>query len=103
MSCKLQSEHREAGAIEPVADEAHLGRRAGEAVNQQHARAAAAAAVVGDKLVVAGGQNEKQLVPQTEVFDGQSWKDAADLPTPREHLAAMSDGFGVALLSIAPS
>ncbi|OBC02907.1 protein kinase [Mycobacterium sp. 852013-50091_SCH5140682] len=57
-----------------------------------HARAAAAAAVVGDKLVVAGGQNEKQLVPQTEVFDGQSWKDAADLPTPREHLAAVSDG-----------
>jgi serine/threonine protein kinase/N-acetylneuraminic acid mutarotase len=61
----------------------------------KHARAAAAAAVVGDKLVVAGGQNGKQLVPQTEVFDGQSWKDAADLPTPREHLAAVSDGFYV--------
>lgn len=60
-----------------------------------HARAAAAAAVVGDKLVVVGGQNAKQLVPQTEVFDGQSWKDAADLPTPREHLAAVSDGFYV--------
>lgn len=60
-----------------------------------HARAAAAAAVVGDKLVVAGGQNEKQLVPQTEVFDGQSWQDVADLPTPREHLAAVSDGFYV--------
>jgi serine/threonine protein kinase/N-acetylneuraminic acid mutarotase len=60
-----------------------------------HARAAAAAAVAGDKLVVAGGQNEKQLVPQTEVFDGQSWKDAADMPTPREHLAAVSDGFYV--------
>jgi serine/threonine protein kinase/N-acetylneuraminic acid mutarotase len=57
-----------------------------------HARAAAGAAVVGDKLVVTGGQNEKQLVAQTEVFDGQSWKDAADLPTPREHLAAVSDG-----------
>ncbi len=57
-----------------------------------HARAAAAAAVVGDKLVVVGGQNEKQLVPQSEVFDGQSWKDAADLPTPREHLAAVSNG-----------
>ncbi|ART71761.1 protein kinase [Mycobacterium dioxanotrophicus] len=57
-----------------------------------HARAAAAAAVVGDKLVVVGGQNEKQLVAQTEVFDGQSWKDAANLPTPREHLAAVSDG-----------
>ncbi len=32
-----------------------------------------AAAVVGDKLVVVGGQNDKQLVPQTEVFDGESW------------------------------
>ncbi|WP_319434766.1 protein kinase domain-containing protein [Mycobacterium sp. RTGN5] len=57
-----------------------------------HARAAAGAAVVGDKLVVTGGQNEKKLVAQTEVFDGQSWKDVADLPTPREHLAAVSDG-----------
>ena len=57
-----------------------------------HARAAPAAAVVGDKLVVVGGQNAKQLVPQTEVFDGSSWQDAADMPTPREHLAAVSDG-----------
>ena len=57
-----------------------------------HARAAAAAAVVGDKLVVVGGQNEKQLVAQTEVFDGESWTQADDLPTPREHLAAVSDG-----------
>ncbi|MCV7075242.1 Kelch repeat-containing protein [Mycobacterium szulgai] len=57
-----------------------------------HARAAAAAAAVGDKLVIVGGQNAKQIVPQTEVFDGNSWKDAPDLPTPREHLAAVSDG-----------
>ncbi len=57
-----------------------------------HARAAPAAAVVGDKLVVVGGQNAKQLVTQTEVFDGTSWKDAAKMPTPREHLAAVSDG-----------
>ncbi|OBG69075.1 serine/threonine-protein kinase [Mycobacterium sp. E3305] len=57
-----------------------------------HPRAAPAAAVVGDQLVVVGGQNAKQLVPQTEVFDGNSWKDAADMPTPREHLAAVSDG-----------
>lgn len=60
-----------------------------------HARAAAAAAVVGDKLVVVGGQNDKQLVPQTEIFDGKSWTQAADLPTPREHLAAVSDGVYV--------
>jgi serine/threonine protein kinase/N-acetylneuraminic acid mutarotase len=61
----------------------------------QHARAAAAAAVVGDKLVVVGGQDEKQLVAQTEVFDGKSWTQAADMPTPREHLAAVSDGVYV--------
>lgn len=61
----------------------------------QHARAAPAAAVVGDKLVVLGGQNAKQIVPQTEVFDGDSWTEAADLPTPREHLAAVSDGVYV--------
>src|SRR5262249_17455654 len=58
----------------------------------KHARAAPAAAVVGDKLVVAGGQNAKQLVPQTEGFDGSSWKDAAGKPTPRGHLTAVSDG-----------
>ena len=61
----------------------------------EHARTAAAAAVVGDKLVVVGGQNDKQLVAQTEVFDGESWQEAADLPTPREHLAAVSDGVYV--------
>ncbi|BBY19689.1 serine/threonine-protein kinase [Mycolicibacterium litorale] len=57
-----------------------------------HARVAGAAAVVGDELVVVGGQDDKQLVAQTEVFDGESWTPAADLPTPREHLAAVSDG-----------
>lgn len=63
-----------------------------ELAGLSHARAAPAAAVVGDKLVVAGGQNAKQLVGQTEVFDGSSWRDAANMPTPREHLAAASDG-----------
>jgi serine/threonine protein kinase/N-acetylneuraminic acid mutarotase len=58
----------------------------------QHARAASAAAVVGDKLIVVGGQNDKQLVKQTEVFDGKSWTQSADMPTAREHLAAVSDG-----------
>lgn len=57
-----------------------------------HARAALAAAAVGDKLVVVGGQNAKQLVGQTEVFDGNAWHDATNMPTPREHLAAVSDG-----------
>ena len=58
----------------------------------KHARAAAAAAVVGDKIVVVGGQANGKLVGPSEVFDGKSWKDAADIPTPRDHLAAASDG-----------
>ena len=40
-----------------------------------HPRAAAAAAVVGDKIVVVGGQANGKLVPQTEVFDGERWTD----------------------------
>jgi N-acetylneuraminic acid mutarotase len=57
-----------------------------------HPRAAAAAAVVGDKIVVVGGQADGKLVPQTEVFDGERWTDVAEIPTPREHLGAASDG-----------
>jgi non-specific serine/threonine protein kinase len=57
-----------------------------------HPRAAAAAAVVGDRLVVVGGQADGQLVPATEVFDGDHWHDAAAMPTLREHVAAASDG-----------
>ncbi|MDX6642624.1 MAG: hypothetical protein QOD76_586, partial [Solirubrobacteraceae bacterium] len=57
-----------------------------------HPRAAGAAAVVGDKLVVVGGQASGKLVKTSEVFDGKSWKDAAGIPTPRDHLAASSDG-----------
>jgi non-specific serine/threonine protein kinase len=58
------------------------------------ARAAGAAAVVGDKIIVVGGRtaaSEKPVVP-TEVFDGTSWHDAAGIPVPGDHLAAASDG-----------
>jgi len=58
----------------------------------RHARAAAAAAVVGGKIVVVGGQADGKLVPQTEVYDGKRWTDAKEIPTPREHLGAASDG-----------
>jgi N-acetylneuraminic acid mutarotase len=58
----------------------------------KHARAAPGAAVVGDKIVVVGGQNNKQVVPQTEIYDGNSWRDAPGMPNPREHLAVVSDG-----------
>ena len=47
---------------------------------------------MGDKIVVVGGQADGKLVRQTEVFDGKRWTDVAELPTPREHLAAASDG-----------
>ncbi len=85
------------GASDNIADGSNkvFALRGGKWVelpNLTHARAAPAAAVVGDKLVVVGGQNAKQVVPQTEVFDGNSWKDVAAMPTPREHLAAVSDG-----------
>ena len=60
-----------------------------------HARAAGAAAVVGDKIVVVGGRtagNSAAPVTPTEVFDGTSWHDAAGIPIPGDHLAAASDG-----------
>ena len=60
-----------------------------------HARAAGAAAVVGNKIVVAGGRTvgtPPQEVAPTEVFDGTSWHDAAPIPVPGDHLAAASDG-----------
>ncbi|SHL27838.1 serine/threonine protein kinase [Pseudonocardia thermophila] len=55
-------------------------------------RVAAAAAVVGDKLVLFGGQTNGQLTRETEVFDGTAWHDAAPIPTPREHLAGAAGG-----------
>jgi len=55
-------------------------------------RAAGAAAVVGDRIVVVGGQADGELVSATETFDGEKWSVGAAIPTPREHLAAASDG-----------
>ena len=60
-----------------------------------HARAAGAAVVVGDKIVVVGGRtagsSPEEVVP-TEVFDGTSWHDAAGIPVTGDHVAAASDG-----------
>ena len=58
-------------------------------------RGAAAAAVVGDALVVAGGRDVSALVGPTEVFDGSGWRDAEPIPTRRDHLSAVSDGRSV--------
>jgi serine/threonine protein kinase len=54
-------------------------------------RAAGAAAVADGKLVVVGGQADGRLVPTTEIFDGDKWTAGPDMPTAREHLAAVSD------------
>jgi non-specific serine/threonine protein kinase len=55
------------------------------------ARAAGAVAEVGNKIVVAGGQANHELVATSEVFDGTRWTVGAPIPTPRDHLAAVSD------------
>jgi non-specific serine/threonine protein kinase len=55
-------------------------------------RVAGAAAVVGDRIVVVGGQSKKKLIHTTEVFDGKRWSVVAGMPTPREHMAAVTDG-----------
>ncbi len=57
----------------------------------RHPRAAGVAAVVGNKIIVAGGQANHQLVAQTEVFDGTKWTDVANIPTPRDHLAGVAN------------
>ena len=54
-------------------------------------RAAGAAAVVGDRLVVVGGEADGQLLPFSEIFDGTQWVRAPGMPTPRDHLAAVAD------------
>ena len=50
-------------------------------------RAAGAAGVIDDVIVVAGGQAGGTLVAETELYDGTTWSDAARIPTPRDHLA----------------
>jgi non-specific serine/threonine protein kinase len=58
------------------------------------ARGAGAATVVGNKIIIVGGRTgstEKPITP-TEVYDGTSWRDAARIPIPGDHLAAASDG-----------
>jgi non-specific serine/threonine protein kinase len=60
-----------------------------------HARAAGAAVVVNNEIVVVGGRTGGQHpgeVPQTEIFNGKSWHDAASIPVPGDHLPAVTDG-----------
>ncbi|HYB88778.1 MAG TPA: protein kinase [Streptosporangiaceae bacterium] len=60
-----------------------------------HARAAGAAVVVGNQIVVVGGRTGGRFpgeVGPTEIFNGKSWHDAANIPVPGDHLAAVTDG-----------
>ncbi|MBV9413133.1 MAG: protein kinase, partial [Acidimicrobiia bacterium] len=54
-------------------------------------RAAGAAAVVGNDLIVVGGQANGQLLTFSEIFDGTQWTQAPGMPTPRQDLAAVAD------------
>ncbi|WP_308190297.1 Kelch repeat-containing protein [Pseudonocardia sp. TRM90224] len=55
-------------------------------------RVAGGAVVIGDRIIVTGGQANGQLVPTTEIYDGEKWTRGPDIPTPREHLALVTDG-----------
>ena len=53
-----------------------------------------AAAVVGNKIVVAGGRtgDPGKLVMTTEIYNGTSWHDSTPITVPGDHVAAASDG-----------
>jgi len=60
-----------------------------------HARAAGAAVVVGNQIVVVGGRTGGRFpgeVKTTEIYNGKSWHDAPAIPVPGDHLAAVTDG-----------
>ena len=66
-----------------------------EAPPLHHARAAGAAVVVGNEIVVFGGRTGGKSpgeVKQTEIFNGKSWHDATSIPVPGDHLGAVTDG-----------
>jgi N-acetylneuraminic acid mutarotase len=60
-----------------------------------HARAAGAAVVVHNEIVVFGGRTGGRFpaeVKPTEIYNGKSWRDATDIPFPGDHLGAVTDG-----------
>ena len=56
--------------------------RVGDLPPLNRPRAAGAAAVVGDRIVVVGGQADGRLVDTTEVFDGKRWSERREDPDP---------------------
>jgi non-specific serine/threonine protein kinase len=55
-------------------------------------RAAGGAVVVGDRLIVVGGQADGHDVAETDVFDGTTWTQATSIPTPRDYVGVATDG-----------
>ena len=83
------------GRLEQGADPGPVQGPLGPGPSLHHARAAGAAVVVGNKIVVFGGRTGGKVereVKQTEVFDGKSWHDAPGHPVPGDHLGAVTDG-----------
>jgi len=58
-------------------------------------RAAGAAAWDGDRVVYGGGVGPQGVAQDIWVLEGGEWREVGSLATPREHLAAASDGRGV--------
>jgi hypothetical protein len=69
--------------------------------NPPSARAALAAAVVGDKLYAVGGARGGAALPTLEVYDLRKnrWTTGPDMAVPREHLAATATGGFVYVLA----
>ena len=45
---------------------------------------------IGNAERLGGGQADGQLLPFSEIFDGTQWTRAPGMPTPRDHLAAVT-------------
>lgn len=82
------------GAFSGASDRAFVLRDGAwaELPRMRRARGAGGAAVVGDSIVVVGGQDGARLIQASEVFDGVRWRDVAAIPTPRDHLAVVASG-----------
>lgn len=57
-------------------------------------RGAGAAAWDGERVVFAGGVSPSGVVADVFVLTAEAWAELGDLPRPREHVAAASDGAG---------
>lgn len=63
-----------------------------ELPGMRRARAAGAAVVIDDRIIVFGGRGDGEHHGPVEIFDGTRWRDGARIPTLRDHLAGATDG-----------